>query len=43
MRGPMPCVYPHGEPSDWCERHARDHAMIQGLNAAAAGSGARAA
>ena len=27
----MPCHYPEGEPTDWCERHASDHAMIRAL------------
>jgi|GEM_PF-6075515 len=30
----MPCFYPAGEPNDWCERHARDHAMVQMMRAA---------
>jgi len=27
----MPCLYPHGPEEDWCERHVRDHAMVQTL------------
>lgn len=24
----MPCFYPEGTPEEWCERHAKDHAML---------------
>lgn len=27
----MPCHYPQGDQADWCERHVRDHAMLQSL------------
>ncbi len=27
----MPCHYPHGDPTDWCERHVRDFAMLRAL------------
>lgn len=42
----VPCTYPDGAPADWCERHARDHTMIQALrrsdpNDAASPPGAR--
>jgi hypothetical protein len=27
----MPCFYPEGEPSEWCERHQKDRALIRAL------------
>ena len=27
----MRCRYPKGDPKEWCERHARDHAMLAAL------------
>jgi hypothetical protein len=27
----MPCHYPEGEATDWCERHVRDAAMVAAL------------
>jgi hypothetical protein len=30
----MTCFYPEGKPTEWCERHARDHAMIVAMRAA---------
>jgi hypothetical protein len=27
----MPCHYPEGSEEDWCERHARDAAMLRAL------------
>jgi len=29
----MPCFYPEGEPSEWCERHATTHVIVVGLRA----------
>lgn len=29
--GAMPCHYPLGQESDWCERHRSDHAMLRAL------------
>ena len=30
----MPCFYPEGTPEEWCERHAKDHAMVLQLKPA---------
>jgi hypothetical protein len=27
----MTCTYPHGKPSQWCERHRIDHAFLVAL------------
>lgn len=35
-----PCFYPEGTPNEWCERHAKDHAMLLQLAPARTAAGA---